>query len=101
MFSQTMRFPRTRESTPMGDGRLRKRVFLPGTLLVLSLLGLCWLMLRDSTPAIADDPPPPPRQATMLVELEACPFPVPPELVGIDLTRQTEADAARKSQGCI
>jgi hypothetical protein len=29
------------------------------------------------------------------------PFPLPPEMIGVDLSRQTEADAAAKSRGCV
>ena len=29
------------------------------------------------------------------------PFPMPPELIGVDLSKQTEADAMAKSRGCI
>ncbi len=85
----------------MGAGHLKKRTYLPGLFLMLSGLGLSWLMLRDSSPAIADDPIPARQGSMPPVDFEACPFPVPPELVGIDLSRQTQAEAARKSHGCI
>ena len=47
----------------------------------------------------------PPRRPTFDPPAQAAipsdPFPLPPELIGVDLSKQTEADALAKSRGCI
>jgi hypothetical protein len=52
---------------------------------------------RDRQEAMAPAPPMAPRPAAMAT----VPYPVPPELQGIDLSRQTAEEAAAKSAECV
>ena len=80
------------ESSP----RLRATKALPLAILVLAAVLFGTPGRRDSRQAMAQSPP-----MTPLVSRPALPFPVPSELVGIDLSRQTADVALSKSAGCV
>src|SRR5437868_1901749 len=70
--------------------RLRRTGALLGGALALAVSLVT--VLAAQTPPPAPPPPPPPANV---------PFPVPPELVGVELGKQTDAEAQAKSAACV
>ena len=56
---------------------------------------------RDGHEAMAQAPPMSPPSTRPATPRSTVPFPVPPELQGIDLSRQTAEEAAARSAGCV
>lgn len=78
---------------PISRSRRTTAVFVGfGSWVLLAVLGS--LFHQDSPAA---QPPAPVGPAPASME----PFPLPPELEGVDLLRQTREEAERKSAGCL
>ncbi len=78
--------------------RLQARLALPMALLAMAVVLLGTPGRDDPHRAMAQTPPQPPRASAPKATV---PYPVPPELQGIDLSRQTPEAAAAKSVGCL
>ena len=78
--------------------RLQARHALPMALLAMAVVLLGTPGRNDPHRAMAQTPPQPSRPSAPTATV---PYPVPPELQGIDLSRQTVEMAAAKSAGCL
>src|SRR5262249_6073580 len=76
--------------------RLRATHALALVVLIMEVVLLGTPGRRDRQEAMAQTPSMTPRPAAAAV-----PYPVPPELQGIDLSRQSAEEAAAKSAGCV
>jgi hypothetical protein len=87
--------------------RERRSMVLAGSGLVL-LAGL-WALIGGRPPTVAGSPPVPSPHVSAhgeplppgAIQVDSGPYPMPPELVGVNLMKQTDAQAAAKSGGCI
>ena len=85
--------PSRRPASP----RLRASQALALVALILAVVLLGTPGRREGQEAKAQTPPLTPRPSVAAT----VPYPVPPELQGIDLSRQTAEEAAAKSAGCV